>query len=447
MNHPLLYEINTRCWLRELSEKNGARITLGNVLESEFARWRELGFTHIWLMGVWTIGLRGRAEALTNEDLRKTYSEALPGWRKADVGGSPYAVADYKVARNLGGDAGLKKFRTKLRKYGLKLLLDFVPNHVGVDHPWTREQPDLFVQSPIEVPGTFPQETATGTRWLAHGKDPYFPGWTDTAQLDYRRFATRGAMKETLLAIAERCDGVRCDMAMLVLNDIFARTWAGFSVIGTTPQTEFWEEAIPSTKEEYPGFLFLAEAYWGLEGRLQQLGFDYTYDKELRDKIVYRDAVGVQNHLLGLTPEYIQASAHFLENHDESRIAASLSAVENRAAALLILGLPGMRFLHEGQLTGARIKMPVQLLRRPAETVDPEIQHFYEQMLTVLPQTAVGQGNFNLLKPRAAGADNPTAQNFVLVQWQRQPAEFDLVVINLAPLSQSMPLCRSWWKR
>ena len=346
MSHPLLYEINTRCWLRELSGKQGARVTLGSVPQSEFARWRELGFTHIWLMGVWTTGPRCRAEALANKDLQKAYSEVLPDWRKTDVGASPYAVADYKVARSLGGDTGLKKFRNKLRAHGLKLILDFVPNHVGLDHRWVREQPDLFVQNPTEVPGTFAQETATGTRWLAYGKDPYFPGWTDTAQLDYRRFATRAAMKETLLAIAEHCDGVRCDMAMLVLNDVFSRTWGSFPISGSAPQTEFWEEVIPSAKQEHPGFLFLAEAYWGLEQRLQQSGFDYTYDKELRDKLMHKNASGVEKHLLNQTPEYLQASAHFLENHDESHAAADFSLAEHRAAALVILGLPGMRFLY-----------------------------------------------------------------------------------------------------
>ncbi|MCX8092311.1 MAG: alpha-amylase family glycosyl hydrolase, partial [Verrucomicrobiae bacterium] len=292
--HPILYQINTRCWLRDLSAAHERKITLASVPDAEFTRWRELGFTHIWLMGVWTTGPKARALALSEPNLLRAYDALLPDWRDADVGGSPYAIADYKVPRALGGETGLARFREKLHAHGLKLVLDFVPNHVGVDHPWLREQPELFVQSPIEREGTFAQETATGTRWIAHGRDPWFPPWIDTAQLDYRRAATRAAMLETLRAVAARCDGVRCDMAMLVLNDVFARTWQAFPCPSETPRTEFWQEAIPAVRREHPDFLFLAEVYWDLEARLQELGFDFTYDKPLYDALVWRNAAGAQ---------------------------------------------------------------------------------------------------------------------------------------------------------
>ena len=281
-----------------------------------------------------------------------------------------------------------------------------------------------------------------GTRWLAHGKDPFFPAWTDSVQLDYRRPATRAAMTDLLLSIAERCDGVRCDMAMLLLNDVFAKTWEHFPLLPDsrsqtgdqqTPITEFWASAVPAIKQAHPDFLFLAEIYWGLEPRLQALGFDYTYDKALYDEIVARNAAGVQHHLLGKLPQFTAASAHFLENHDEHRIASILSPAEHRAAALVVLGLPGMRFLHEGQLYGARRKIPVQLIRRMTEPVDQESEKIYAQLLAELPNSAVGQGKAQLLKPQAAGQDNPTNQNFVIVQWQMKPPDFDLVVVNLAP--------------
>jgi hypothetical protein len=434
MPHPLLYEVNTRCWLRSLSEKSGTAITLANVPDSELAGWRKLGFTHIWLMGVWTTGPRARAEALKHAELRRVYDQVLPGWQEADVAGSPYAIGDYQVPPALGGEAGLAKFRERLHEHGLKLLLDFVPNHVGLDHPWVREQPDLFVQSPGEVPDTFAQQTRAGVRWLAHGRDPYFAPWTDSVQVDYRRVSARSRMTQLLQSIAGRCDGVRCDMAMLMLNDVFAKTWESFPIANhQSPASEFWASAIPTVKETYPGFLFLAEGYWGLEARLQALGFDYIYDKPLYDSLVARDRAGVQNHLLGMAAGAVAASAHFLENHDESRIASILSLAEHRAAALLIMGLPGMRFLHEGQLSGARVKIPVQLARRAEEARQAEIAAIYEQLLMTLPGTAVGQGRAELSKPRAAWPGNPTAQDFVIVQWQRQALEFDLVAVNLAP--------------
>src|SRR5579872_6436614 len=213
MTHPLLYEINTRCWLRSLSEREGRRVTLANVPDTEFACWRQLGFTHVWLMGVWASGPRSCAVALDDPLLQRKLNEVLPGWRKKDVIGSPYAVAGYEVPADLGGDAGLRAFRERLNAQGLKLLLDFVPNHVGLDHPWVTRRPDLLMQSPVKMPGTFPQETVAGLRWLAHGKDPNFPPWADTVQLDYRCPQTRVAMIEQLQSIAQRCDGVRCDMA------------------------------------------------------------------------------------------------------------------------------------------------------------------------------------------------------------------------------------------
>ena len=430
----ILYEINTRTWLWALSDQAGAPVTLASVPDSEFAKWRELGFTHVWLMGVWTTGPLARAQALNLPDLRRAYDDVLPGWAEGDVAGSPYAIGDYRVPPPLGGDVGLKAFRHKLHHHGLQLVLDFVPNHFGLDHPWLREQPELFVQSPNEMPRTFAQATPAGQRWIAHGKDPYFPPWSDTAQLDYRSSITRAAMTNLLLSIADRCDGVRCDMAMLLLNDVFAKTWEQFPLANhQSSAAEFWPAAIAAVKEAHPGFLFLAEAYWGLEARLQELGFDFTYDKTLYDGLMARDGLGVQRHLLSLPPQALAASAHFLENHDEPRVAARLSPDEHRAAALLILGLPGLRFLHDGQLSGSRVKLPVQLARRPEEPPQPAIAEVYCRMLNVLPKSAVGRGKSRLLEPRPAWPHNPSAQNFVVVQWQLQAPGFDLVVVNLAP--------------
>jgi len=442
--HPLLYEINTRCWLRELSEKLKRPITLANVPDSEFAQWQKLGFSHIWLMGVWTTGPRSRAQALGHPGLRRDYDQVLPGWTEADVGGSPYSIAAYEVPPALGGETGLKQFRQRLHSLGMKLLLDFVPNHLGLDHPWITERPELFVQRSEPMPDAFQQQTKLGIRWFAHGKDPYFPGWTDTVQLDYRLPVTRDAMTELLASIADRCDGVRCDMAMLILEDIFAKTWQHIPLASSSPlpiglgegsmvTADFWSTAIPATKKSHPDFLFLAEAYWGLEGRLQSLGFDYTYDKTLYDKLVARDTASL--HLTHSSPQFVTASAHFLENHDEPRIAPILSLPEHRAAALLILGSPGMRFLHEGQLTGARVKIPVQLLRRPKEPVQPEVQSLYEKTLTAIHDGIVGEGSAQLLVPRVAWPGNPTERDFLLVQWtaHSDPSSFDLLVINLAP--------------
>lgn len=431
MNHPILYEINTRCWLRDLSEQRGGKITLAKVPDAEFERWRHLGFTHIWLMGVWTTGPRCRSLDLKGRSLQDTFNKILPGWTEGDVPGSPYAVGAYEVPPALGGEAGLKIFRKKLNAVGLKLLLDFVPNHVGLDFSWVTERPQLFVQSAVNVPGTFEQQTSAGPRWLAHGKDPNFPPWSDTVQLDYRRPETRIAMIELLESVARRCDGVRCDMAMLLLNDVFNKTWAHFPAPAPAPSSEFWTEAVSSIRKTSPTFLILAEVYWGLEPRLQSLGFDYTYDKEVYDRLIHRHYADLQKYLLDASPEQIAHGAHFLENHDERRIAMILSLPAHRAAALLMLSLPGMRFLYEGQLEGRRIQVPVQLGRWPKEATDAELLAMYEQMLRVLKESAVGHGDWKLLRPMG-WPDNNSAQNFFVIQWQNSPSEFDLIVINLA---------------
>ncbi|HKS38816.1 MAG TPA: alpha-amylase family glycosyl hydrolase [Verrucomicrobiae bacterium] len=434
MAHPLVFELNTRCWLKRLTASRGRRITLGTVPEEELDRWQSLGVSHLWLMGVWTIGPRSRATALASPELRRTFDKTLPGWKSEQVSGSPFAIGEYKVPRQLGGENGLQTFRRQLHHRGLKLLLDFVPNHLGIDHAWAVERPGLLVQSAFATDETFSLSNADGLiRWAAHGKDPNFPAWIDTMQLDYRLAETHQAMIELLKSVARRCDGVRCDMAMLLLSDVFAQTWRKFPCDGIATGREFWADAIQIVKHAQPGFIFLGEVYWDLEARLQSLGFDYTYDKRLYDYLVYRNHAELQRHLFGVTPDFIARSAHFLENHDEPRVAAILSPAEHRAAALLVLGLPGLRLLHDGQLTGASTKVPVQLDCSPVETPQPEIEALYHRLLTALPAAAIGTGRGELLRPRPAWPDNPTARNFVIVQWQSEPDAFDLVVINLAP--------------
>jgi len=424
MPHPLLYEVHTRQWLAELGAS-----TLDAIPDDTLAALAARGVTHLWLMGVWPTGPRSRAQAVTNAGLRAAYDLALPGWTDADVLGSPYAIADYQVAASLGGDPALASLRARLHRHGIGLVLDFVPNHTGLDHPWLVTHPERFVAAPHPFPDSFPN----GSSFVAHGKDPYFPGWTDTAQLDHRRAATRAAMRDTLASIADRCDGVRCDMAMLVLSDVFARTWQHLPA-ELDASGELWSEAISHVRRTHPAFTFLAEAYWDLEGRLCDLGFDYAYDKQLYDLLVHDRPWDVQPHLLGLGA-HTARRAHFLENHDEPRAASAVPADLHRAAALLTLGLPGMRFLHHGQLTGARRFARIQLGRRAPEPPDASLAALYDSLLAALAASSVGKGDAQLLSPRRAWDDNPTSAAFTIVQWQARatPDRFDLVVVNLAP--------------
>jgi Alpha amylase, catalytic domain len=436
--NPVIYEVFTRQWLAQLSAQHDRAITLATVPDEELQRLVALGVTHLWLMGVWPTGPLARQQALSHPQLHREYDQALPGWTDADVRGSPYAIAAYTIDEALGGDAGLAALRDRLRAVRVGVVLDFIPNHLGLDHDWARRHPERFVAAdaaPLGEPPAIAGFAVDTEHRLAHGKDPYFPAWTDTLQLDYRRADTQRAMAEQLLAIAERCDGVRCDMAMLVLNEIFARTWsaAPLPVDVERASGEFWAAASAAVHAAHPGFLLIAEAYWDLEHRLCALGFDFAYDKKLYDRVVHDQLWQVQAHVLGLGSEGSRR-VHFIENHDEPRAAAVLPPALHRAAAALILALPGAVLLHDGQLDGLRRFARVQLGRRAEEPHDEAVRHSYAELLAAFADSAVGRGAAALLTPRSAWHGNGSCAAFVIVQWQRadDPAAFDLAVINLA---------------
>ena len=289
---------------------------------------------------------------------------------ESDVSGSCFAVRDYHVHTDFGGDAALARLRERLRQRGLRLILDFVPNHVAPDHIWVEQHPDFFIEGTEEQLAAQPQnyrrlETANGNRILAYGRDPYFAGWPDTLQLNYGNPALQDALLGELQRISSQCDGVRCDMAMLVLPEIFERTWG-------IPSTPFWPQAIAAVKAAVPGFLFMAEVYWDLEWTLQQQGFDYTYDKRLYDRLREGHARPVHDHLLaGL--DFQDHLARFLENHDEPRAAATFAPGIHQAAAVITFLTPGLRFFHQGQREGKRARIPTHLGRGPVEALDAPI--------------------------------------------------------------------------
>ena len=205
---------------------------------------------------------------------------------------------------------------------------------------------------------------ALAGRIFACGRDPYFPAWQDVLQLNAFSNGLRAAVIETLTDIAAQCDGVRCDMAMLMLNNIFERTWGARA--GAKPANDYWTTVIPAIKGKHREFKFIAEAYWDLEWELQQQGFDHCYDKKLYDRMEHSDAESVRQHLLA-DLAYQQKMVRFIENHDEPRAAATFPTEKGRAAAVAILTLPGARLLHEGQFEGRKVRLPVFLARRPAE--------------------------------------------------------------------------------
>jgi glycosidase len=435
--YPALYEINTRVWLRELSRGPARPATFDDVPDEALDRIAGLGFDWVWLLGVWQTGPAGREVSRTNPDLRREYPLILPDLTEDDISGSPFAIRDYAVHSDFGGDGALARLRARLGRRGVRLMLDFVPNHTGPDHRWAWEHPEYYVHGGEEdlarEPGNFCRvETARGPAVLARGRDPYFPGWPDTLQLNYRHAGFREAMKGQLGRIADACDGLRCDMAMLVLPDVFAGTWGdrSRSADGSPPEDlTFWPEAIAHVRERHPEFLFMAEAYWDLEWTLQQLGFDQTYDKRLYDRLRARDTTATRGHLHA-HHEFQVRSTRFLENHDEPRAAAEFPPDVHQAAAVVTFLVPGLRFFHEGQLEGREVKLSVHLGRRPDESVDLDLRDFYLRLLEVLRRPEVRGGRWCLLDCWQAWDGNYSNYNYIAFGWEGDDGRRLLVAVN-----------------
>ena len=423
--YPSLYQVHARLWLSELGNRLGRSASFGDIPDADLDRIANLGFDWVWPLGVWQTGPASRQESLTDPGCRRGYREVLPDFTDADVYASPFAIQSYSVHPDFGGDSPLARLRQRLRDRGVRLLLDFVPNHTGLDHTWVRERPEFYIQGTesdlLREPHNYRRlETRAGSVILGHGRDPYFPGWTDTLQLIYRHAGLRAAMIAALARVADRCDGVRCDMAMLLLPDVILRTWGDRSLPsdGSPPvDASFWPEAIAQIRRRHPNFLFMAEVYWDLEWTLQEQGFDYTYDKRLYDRLRSQDAESVRGHLHA-DLDFQRQCVRFLENHDEPRAASVFPMDVHRAAAVLTFFTPGMRFLHEGQLEGRRIMAAMQLGRRQAEDADAAISDFYRRLLECLKRPEVREGNWKLLECRAAWDGNPTWNGFLAFAWE-----------------------------
>jgi hypothetical protein len=454
VRYPALYQINTRVWLTELSETLGRQATLDDIADTELDRLAGLGFDWVWFLSVWQTGPAAQRVSRSNPQLRVEFRETLADLREENIAGSGFAITGYMVHTDLGGDAALARLRERLKKRGLRLMLDFVPNHVGLGHPWVEDHPDYFIsgterdlaeaprnytrvqrgavggqapfsasasnlQVPKKVPDPFPPDLI-----LAYGRDPYFPGWADTLQLNYANPALQETMMGELAKIAGQCDGVRCDMAMLVLPEVFERTWGRRG-------PPFWPTAIERVRRVFPNFTFLAEVYWDLERTMQEQGFDFTYDKRLYDKLREGNAEPVRQHFqAGL--DYQNKLVRFLENHDEPRATATFSSAVHQAAAVITFLSPGMRFFHQGQLEGKRIRISPHLARGPTEPIEPQVKSFYDKLLGILRRPVFGAGQWQLLDCTPAWEGDGTHECFVVFAWQGPAGERIVVAVNYA---------------
>lgn len=428
--NPHLLELNAFAFMSRMRKKYGLGLNLSAIPTSVWQEFASQGFSYVWLMGVWERSPGSRLCALEDERLLEAYRKALPGWTDEDVKGSPYAVHSYRIDAFLGSEQDLLGLKSTLNGLGMGLILDFVPNHLSFDHPWTASFPEMFIQGGIEDLEKDPTlffRNRSG-RVLAHGRDPYFPAWRDTAQVNHFSPPARRALISELVRIAGYADGVRCDMAMLVLNEIFAKTW-GAHLGGTEPpEKEFWTEAVSEVRALYPSFTFMAEAYWDLEYRLQQLGFDYTYDKRLYDLMLRADVREVRAHLHG-DECYQKRCVRFIENHDEPRAIDAFGKDRSCAAAVIMATTPGLHLFHDGQIEGIGVHLPVQLARRDDEQADPDVRDFYSRLLAYTGSEPFTTGSWRHLDVRPAWGEDPSWTNLLAWIWHGRNS-IKLICVN-----------------
>ncbi len=427
-----LYEINTRVWLRNF-DANGKRATLKDVPQNYWDELAELGIENVWLMGVWATPEAAIKKYCLEPFLIDEYKKALKDFTYKDVIGSPYSIEDYVVAESVGGIDELLETKAKLNKRGIGLILDFIPNHFSAESSLVKTNPEIFLKTNEwnfkEDPYTF-FKPENSEEYFAHGRDPFFPAWQDTAQINYFEPVARKFMIERLKKVSEISDGVRCDMAMLSLNNVFKNTWGKVLTDANyqPPQNEFWFEAIQSVKTNKPDFLFIAEAYWDLEWQLQQLGFDYTYDKSLTDRLKGNFAEVIRDHLRA-EEDYQLKSVRFIENHDEPRAMNYLGYDKSKAAAIIISTIQGMRMYFDGQFEGERVRLPVQLGRKPKETPNEALKQFYIKLLKIVKEPVFKYGDWELIMPQPAWENDFTYKNIIAYIWRYQ-TQSRLVVIN-----------------
>jgi hypothetical protein len=427
--YPSLYQINTRVLLTDLAHTLARPATLDDISDEFLGDVAQKGFDWIWLLSVWQTGTASQRVSRADPNWRKEFQETLPDLGEEDIAGSGFAITSYTVSTALGGPAALERLRKRLDKFGIRLMLDFVPNHMALDHPWIDECPDHFIKgTPVDLaanPGNFTRVSSKhGDLILAHGRDPYFPGWSDTLQINYGRPETQEAMIGELVKIASQCDGVRCDMAMLVLPEVFARTWQ----LQSQP---FWPKAIQQVRQQWADFRFMAEVYWDLEWTLQQQGFDYTYDKRLYDRLRSGYVRPIREHLAaGL--DFQDKLVRFLENHDEPRAASVFPPDIHEAAALITFLSPGMRFFHQGQFEGCKKRISPHLVRAPKAPVDSRIQRFYDRLLALLRRSILRDGQWQLLPCRPAWESNGSWDSFLAFAWQGAGNERLVMAVNFS---------------
>lgn len=424
--NPHILEINAQNWLKHIREKLGQNITLADMPEDQLFSIKALGFDAIWLMGVWKESPASREIARQDKIINDYLAKTVPQYSKQDIAGSQYAIYDYSVDDNLGGNEALLKLKKRLNDFGIQLILDFAGNHFSKDNPLVLERKELFVYSDEEPKQKDLFYQTEKGYWLAHGKDPHFPPWTDSVQINHFNPQTRDFLKNIIRKIVPMCDGLRCDMVILMLNKVFRDTWGAF-VKEQAPAEEFWPQIIEEIKVENPGFVFLAEVYWGLEWEVQEMGFDYTYDKTLYDRLRFSTPQDIQGHL-NAEHLYQKRSLRFIANHDEEAPVTAFGKEKSKAAAAAAYTLIGARLYTMSQIYGKKNRMPIQY-RQNFGQPDEESFQFYKKLLEITDSPCFHGGQWTIRNPKPVNKEDFSFKNILCWAWTQQTTQ-KIVIIN-----------------
>lgn len=413
--HQSLYLINTRLWIDQLSKKYNHPITVDTVPNAE---WNNLfeKYDYFWFMGIYTPSIASQEHAKKwCHELRYALPDLDPN---KDVAASPFAIPEYvpnqKIAKNW---QAWDKMVNKLHQHGKKVMIDFVPNHTALDAKLAKNNPEYFIQGSQHQYNSNPNlfypviANDSQTYYIAHGKDPNFPQWADTLQLNYGVPGLHEEMAKQLLELSRHSDGVRCDMAMLLNPQTFIRTW-GWALSESQKdylwQHPFWQEKIPLVKTNaQKQFDFLGEIYWDKE-YLGQV-FDYIYNQDFYN-VLHESPQTLKSQVQYLL-ETKKSCRHYhdtlyIENHDEQRASQVLGPKLSKAAAVLAGIIPNSIFMvNQGQEKGLKIKPPMQISRFPKEESDLETQIFYDKLLNLTNSCLFKQGEWNLADINSISGD------------------------------------------
>ncbi|MGZ5000800.1 MAG: alpha-amylase family glycosyl hydrolase, partial [Methylomonas sp.] len=143
--YPSLYQINTRVWLNQLSSQIGRAATLDDIPDAELDELVNSGYDWVYFLSVWQTGEAGRKISRSHPQWLAEYRELLPDLQEEDICGSGFAITCYSLDSRFGETEALIRLRERLNQRGLNLMLDFVPNHTALDHPWVKDHPEYYV--------------------------------------------------------------------------------------------------------------------------------------------------------------------------------------------------------------------------------------------------------------------------------------------------------------